>query len=335
MSASFSIRVMTPADVPAAVRLWNEAFAGTLTPEPMTEEKFSDRLFDDVDFNAASTLVAEQGGALTGLIGCKRAAPLENDMYWYMETPAAINAVCVHPAHRRQGVASALIRQAESINLAAGRTKLLAVGLEGQSFFFPGVDSANAPAVKLFEHLGYRPVRQTNYMEVALAGYTIPAPLQARQRELEGKGLSFVVATAADRELFRRFWSESEWFGQVPRRDAEFEHDPGKIMLAKHEGKVVGVVCGLSVSSDGDASFNIIALPAERRRGGIGSVLMANALVVLRNRGARRNQIWTYEQAAEGFYPKLGYKMLKRWLAYYKPLPFDYASRGWINRWGH
>jgi ribosomal protein S18 acetylase RimI-like enzyme len=78
---------------------------------------------------------------------------------------AYLRLLAVDPDHRRQGVATALVRAAEADLAGAGD---VTVGTDAPDYLFPGVESTQIGALCLFEKLGYRRTDTNFNMDVDL-----------------------------------------------------------------------------------------------------------------------------------------------------------------------
>lgn len=130
---SFTLRLATQSDLPALAALEQACFS-----HPWSEKSLAGTLGS----GRALFLAAEDAGEIVGYLGME-----------YVLDEGSITNVAVFPAHRRQGIADALIkellRRAKALGLAT-------VTLE--------VRAGNAAAIALYQKNGFVPVgRRKNY----------------------------------------------------------------------------------------------------------------------------------------------------------------------------
>ncbi len=113
------------------------SFAGNADYRPQAWATFRDEHLAVHDLDPALSVVAEHGGTPVGFLLARR---------WAEERLGFVELLAVHPDHRRQGLATAL--------LTAGFTAFSAVGLDEAQL---GVASDNPRALMLYERCGMTP----------------------------------------------------------------------------------------------------------------------------------------------------------------------------------
>lgn len=120
---SWTVEPMRPEDLAVCAAIEQHA------PDPWTEAQMAEEL----SFEGARLFVVRQGDAIAGLAAFQLAAD-----------EASLNTVTIDPAFRRQGAARALLCGA-----------LAALKAEGAAMCFLEVRSQNAPALALYDALGF------------------------------------------------------------------------------------------------------------------------------------------------------------------------------------
>lgn len=120
---SWTVKPMQPEDLAVCAAIEQHA------PDPWTEAQMAEEL----SFEGARLFVVRQGDAIAGLAAFQLAAD-----------EASLNTVTIDPAFRRQGAARALLCGA-----------LEALKTEGAAMCFLEVRSRNAPALALYDALGF------------------------------------------------------------------------------------------------------------------------------------------------------------------------------------
>lgn len=117
MTDVITLRSVAPADLPALVAFWNEAFQDRRNFRPITAAEFSARVLSHPAFDPNGLLLAwRQDARAAGLVGLAHAfrpAPrAETAAAW--GDGHALALLYVHPSARHQGVGSRLIQAAEN-----------------------------------------------------------------------------------------------------------------------------------------------------------------------------------------------------------------------------
>lgn len=128
--ADLTLRTARPEDVPGLLSLWSVAAENTNRPvdTPRAAELLIER-------DPAALIVAESSGTLIGSV-----------IAGWDGWRAHLYRLAVHPAHRRQGVALALLGRAEERLVTLGATRIDAMVLD-----------ENALGRAIWQRSGYRP----------------------------------------------------------------------------------------------------------------------------------------------------------------------------------
>lgn len=193
---------------------------------------------------------------------------------------AHLQLLIVDPAHRRRGIARALVEIAEDWASANGSTTLT-VGAGAPFYLFTGVDSRWTDALCCFEALGYDRVGA----ELDLVCATVPgAHVSPRSTDV---GVAHITDAAGAEELDS--WVRAHY----PHWAAEFGRAAaaGTVVVAADGDGVLGAAAH-SVSRLG--VIGPVAVSPARHGGGIGARLMDAVLQDLSVAGLRSAEIaWT------------------------------------------
>jgi len=277
---SWQIRHYRQSDVPALVNLINETDrvddAGLATTLSALAHRFA-----RPDVGAGQNIyVAEVDGRLIGYV----MAYLRTEERLYRFGTSGI----VHPAWRRQGVGTALMKRAEepARSSAVRHTKPVALDLYARERV-PG-------AAELALSLGMKPVRYFLYMECQdlqhLPDPALPAGLSLRN-----------YAVGQDAEAFVRAYSDgfADHWGFVPytvemerQRISSPGFRPEDTLLAVDRNGAIAGLCILAMPEPGGSNLqqrppfiDDLAVPRCYRRQGIGRALLLAAMHRVRDLG--------------------------------------------------
>jgi mycothiol synthase len=234
-------------------------------------------------------LVAEKGRNTIGFVqGIVRKDP-EGEH-------GCIKMIAVDPAFRRQGIASALLEQAEGALF--NRTGEIRVLFSRPNYFLPGLDPRYTPAASLFISRGYRQIGDGFNMGVDLAPGCVFDSLLAeweKEWENEGSGVRLVRPRATDADRLERWLNETgvsfSWVYQAihASRLAELglAREPG-LIIAELDGEWVGFAAYNAVLP---GWFGPEWVRSDLRGRGIGKALLFEALRGIRDEGHRHAEI--------------------------------------------
>ena len=208
----------------------------------------------------------------------------------------------VHPAHLGRGLGAAVLRWSQTA--AEGREGA------GPTVLFSSAPAADAVAGQLFVRHGFRHVRNSWDIELALSGSEragdLPDGVCVRPFE---PGRDERALYEVSEETFAEHFGRrpmpyesfaAEWF------DAE-DFDPSLVWLAQIEGEIVGFVAAIAFESEGYVGSLGVRKPFRGR--GIATCLMRQAFAELAARGFRLASLSVdagNETGAVELYRKLG-----------------------------
>ena len=122
----------------------------------------------------------------------------------------------------------------------------------------------------------------------------------------------------ADLDDALQLWQRTEHLGRVPREEVEgvLDHDPGLVLAAEWEGRLVGVVLG---TFDGRRGWiQRLAVVPELRRTGVARALVDELERRLRARGCVQVNLLVFDdnEAGRAFWEHLGYEGTERLVMY-------------------
>jgi mycothiol synthase len=246
-----------------------------------------------VDLGRDTLLIHDRRGGL-GAIG---------HVAWDPATGGPMQAVGrVHPDHLGRGLGTALIRWSEAA----------AEGSDGTSptVLFSSAPAADTTAGQMFLRYGFRHVRNSWDMELALSGSEQAGdpPAEVRVRPFEPGRDERALYEVSEETFAEHFGRRSmpyesfaaEWF------DTE-DFDPSLMWFAQIEGEIVGFVSAIALESEGYVGSLGVRKPFRGR--GIATCLMRQAFAEMAARGFRLATLSVdagNETGAVELYRKLG-----------------------------
>jgi mycothiol synthase len=307
----YEMRPGAPDDVPALTRLeiaYDTVLYGRSYMEGWLEDDWARPRFDP---SRDAWIVTSGGGEVVGY-----GMAFDKDPHAEVESIAR-----VHPDHWGVGIGSALVdlierRAREHLALApAGSVRLL-----------NDVAAADGPAHALLEARGYVIDRHFWHMFRELGEPLPPASsppgitIRAFDRSSDERAVHGVLE-----ESFRAHYGFSptpfdEWREAFDRST----YDGGLWMVAEEQGRMVGILTGLTIGGEGWVGD--VGVLAEQRGRGIGAALLLHSFHMFKARGFEvvgLNVDASNETGATALYERVGMAVRQQWDLYLKILTPD------------
>ncbi len=344
------IRPFLPADIPAAVRVWNECVRqGEVLYAPMTEERFGKTFFDREGCEPDCMFAAEKDGRLCGFV---HGVPPES-FRGGKPGNAYLTVLLDDSASRGQGVGKALLETLCGRMKARGAATLFISSVNPVNLSWiipdtPGHDHNNMPGLDedcagagFFLHEGF----ERRYSEVAmyidLSDYRMSPKVPALQEKLRQEGIVTgpydpALHCGFDRLCDRvgsEYWHDvlrteiAAWEAGEPNADSRFWADgirpagPRVLLTATHEGEIVGFTGPVDLQKSGRGWFTGICTDPEYGRRGIATALFNLLLQAFREEGAQFTTLFTgMENPAKKIYTEAGLRPARAFTLMAKPL---------------
>ncbi len=339
------IRPYAPMDRPAVVALWNaSAQAGEVVYRPIDEAYFARKFEADPNWDARFALIAEEDGRAVGFIHglCKKIfLPNETSE----NTPGFVTVIFVDAARRRQGIGTALLAALLQAFRAAGKSQAACANSNPLNIDWiipgtPGHDHNNAPGVDVlcpgypfFLRQGFDEHGREIAMYLNLADYRWAEEIDAIRERLAGEGifigqydasLDYDYDGMCDR-IPSDYWRASirseiaAWKTGKPTTDIRFlpngkvPKGPRPMLVATHEGKIVGFTGPVDKQDSGRGYFTGICTDPLYERRGIATVLFNLLMRAFVDEGAAFSTLFTGDtNHAQRLYLRTGFTIVRR-----------------------
>jgi len=313
-----TIRPFAPHDLGPVVTLWNRC----LSKDPITEERFWRMFLLDANFDPTGMLIAEIEGEVVGLLQAMvRKTPLgtlglQPHLGW-------IPVFCVHPDHRRRGIASRLLDAGIAFLRRHGRTEVHCNGY-APTYIFPGVDVDYTEALDFLQAREFSVVGEPVAMGIPLEGIRMPESVRRRSRTLQQEGVSVLLFRLEDTLPLLEFAGQHFPHWQPGVLEGLQRGNTEIMVAAMDSGEIVGFTQWENPHTDppngASGRFGPFGVREDLRGRGIGAVLFYTLIERVTGNGAR--YLWFGWAGGRNlsFYERAGcvitrrYRMLKRTL---------------------
>jgi mycothiol synthase len=330
-------RPLGPADYRPLLDVYSAAAAADSLDEVMTEADMANFIENPIDSDPAlDVLIAEVEGRVVAYAWISHRLETSGDR---AERPAGDSAErpvgdevhshrgYVHPAWRRRGLGSAMLRQAWHRTAERALTDNPAAARLLQTFALETEAGADA----LARRFGYAPVRYAFKMHrdlsLPIPDLPLPAGIELRPAQPEHRRPIW----EAQREAFQDHWGYAPWPEENYQRFLGFPHfDLSLWRIAWDGDQVVGTVLNY-INDEENKLFSRrrgytedIAVRRPWRRRGLASALIARSLEALKERGMSEAALGVDAENRTGalrVYERLGYTPAQQWTIFRRPLP--------------
>ncbi|MCP4248374.1 MAG: GNAT family N-acetyltransferase [bacterium] len=268
---SVGIRLAQAGDLPVIYDLARRALVyDTFSSELLAEKLFAD---DVVGRQVSRVYLAESGGALVGLM---------QTVLRQAEAKAWLGLFAVDAAHRRRGIASALLQRVRDDWNGCRVHPVEVLAIPG-NYFNPGLDPRYTEALCVLERSGFERFKDCANLSADLSA---KFDTSDETKRLAAMGIETRRARADDDELLDAFFAEQ--FGSEWRHEAELSmaNDPPALHLALEGGRIIAFSAHSTQNREW-GFFGPMGTTPEARGKGLGRVLLWHCLNDLREAGHR------------------------------------------------
>ena len=329
-----NITSLTKNDIAAACALWNAACGTRMPYMPLTEEAFAEKFFSTVHFDGDFLLAAkDETGSLAGFaLAYQKKEYLPGETF--ENTPLYLTMLLVREDTLRRGVGTALLTALENAAEKIGK-KALRITYRNPvtlSWIVPGTETHthnNAPGVDkdsaaycFFKHHGFFE-QQTEYgMHLPLEKFVLPQKYDVKLQSLRAQEIDVTLFDAAHHSGFEELFTALH--GEVWRKTIRENlalAKPLPVIVAVHNGKIVGFAGPVDKEPSGRGWFNGIATHPDYERKGIAFVMFCRLMLEFQKLGAAFSTLFTDAgNPAAGLYLSVGFNTAKQWAVMEKEL---------------
>lgn len=299
-----NIRTFVSGDAEKILDLWNNAHPNTT----LTKELMAKKIFLDCNFTAENLLVAEKNGAIIAMAYVPhRIFSIRKDGDKEKER-GYITYFAVEKGFSVSEVGQKLLEACEEHHLKGGRKYFSTeyTPLYFSQGFFGKYDDRY---IELFENNGYTAGKSYKRC-INLESYSLPCDFEERKNKLEKEGVYIgslpyeYISQFVDSEIE---YSNDNWSWEFRTRlSANFDLETARVAIV--DGKVIGGCIFGDPNSD-EGRFGPLGISPVCRGRGIGSILFADCLNVMKKRGISVAWAqWTpFDGPAHTLYEKAGF----------------------------
>jgi GNAT superfamily N-acetyltransferase len=284
MDMRVDLRPIRTPDVPEVVKGWNPC----LPYDKIDEDKFKGIVLDDPNHEDGASIIAISRDRIVGFISAVareglsgadgRGRPGDID-YGY------IKGFFVLKDFRRQGIGTKLLYKATEYIRSKSKSNIRVIAYTGR-YFFPGVDLRYEPAIKFFESKGFKKDDVIDDMDLDLINFRVSDYHKEARRRMTAAGVRVEEYNPAMLDKMRDFVDKLKmipWFPEGWEKD--FKEKGDKFVAVKGD-EIVGWASYWPGKET--AGFGPIAVLKSMRGNGIGSCLLLECVLKMREYGADR-----------------------------------------------
>ncbi|MGB5165809.1 MAG: GNAT family N-acetyltransferase [Woeseiaceae bacterium] len=261
-----TIRPLQEHELPAVLRLWNDAAAHDV----LTLELLAEKVRQDPDEGATCLLACNSDG--DRLLGFGMGVIRVVDGV----SRGIVKLLAVEPAARRQGTGAALLRRVEAALTQRGAS-VLRVAESAPNYLVPGIDARYENGLSFFAAQGYTKTGEAYNLQADLQAGAIPT-LQALGDtiELRRAGPDDLAPLAA---FLAQRWPT--WHAEVMSAAG---NEPASLHVAVQRDAIIGFAAH-DANNRGTAWFGPMGVEGNARRSGVGCALLRRCLADMQRQG--------------------------------------------------
>jgi len=257
---SISTHRLTPEDE-RGLELWNRA----ATFDPLSRSHFKEKVWEDSDLRPGGVRLAELDGEPAGLVvAVARGAETRPRGY--------VKLLAVESKHRRQGIGSLLLKQAENY-LAEQGVLEIRIAESAPNYLTPGVDKRYSGADDFLRQHGYKETGVAVNMSVRLHDNLL---IKESLGMAAPEGCLLRRARPEDEPQLLTFLAK-HWPGWQAEALSALRSQPPTLFVAVRDDRLIGF-SAFECNNRGTGWFGPMGVAPIARRGGLGRLLLARCL---------------------------------------------------------
>ncbi|MBM3211425.1 GNAT family N-acetyltransferase [Candidatus Poribacteria bacterium] len=278
------IRHIELTDLSEVVKGWNHS----VIFDKIDENHFKSIILDDANHQKQDTLVAIYDDKIVGFISCiaregvsgaDNRGRLQDKDYGY------IKGMYVLEEFRRKGIGTKLLMEAENYLKSKEKNKIKVITYTGR-YFFPGVDLRYEPALNFFESRGFKEDYIINDVDLEVKNYQIGDYQKDARKRMAAAGIRIEEYDPSMLDEMRKFVERLNMISWFPKGWENGFKAKGNKFVALKAKEIVGWAS--YHPSTGTAGFGPIGVLDDMRGNGIGSCLLLECVLKMKEAGADR-----------------------------------------------
>jgi ribosomal protein S18 acetylase RimI-like enzyme len=303
------------------VSLWNKVVAERDFYKQLTVEQFKSKIIDNEHFLYESTYVAIDNNQIIGFAnGFAKVHERTNP-----DSPAYMTCVIVDKVYRKQGIGKQLLKAVEGYFKSIGKKAVRLVFLNAVNFewYVPNTDHHdhpgapavpyNSPEYFFYLHNDYHVQGHIDAFHLPLSEYQLPQKVIDKMEENKQKGFFIEVYDSSRHYGWEEFYQNIQNPGfENAIRNALKKEKPDPLLVAHHNGRIIGWTGPMYNQPSGRGYFAGIAVDPNVGGGGIGKSLFCMLCEYSKNNGAKFMTFFTgLENPARNIYLYAGFKIIQ------------------------
>ncbi|MFC1713358.1 GNAT family N-acetyltransferase [Candidatus Poribacteria bacterium] len=303
------IRPLESSDVKEVVQGWNSS----LIYDQVSEERFESVILKDPNHEKGASLVAICDGEIVGLISTvarKGISGADGRGGSHDADRGYMKGFFVLERFRRQGIGTKLLDESAKYLRSKGKSTIRVITYTG-SYFFPGVGLRYESGVRFFEDKGFRRDHVIDDMDLDLKNFQISDYQKDARRRTAEFDVRIEEYDPSMLDRMRTFVEKANMTSWFPEGWEEGYRKKGNKFVALKGEEIVGWASYWPRA--GTAGFGPIAVLNEMRGHGIGSCLLLESVLSMKEAGADRVfASWTNTP----FYVPNGWKICRQYAVF-------------------
>ena len=194
-----------------------------------------------------------------------------------------IKLICVHPEHRREGIASGLLNLVEE-KFKKEKVTRIRVFESYPNYYMPGLDPFYTEAVCFFERNGYKKFSDTSNLEAVLVNQNFDTAEEEEKLKIDK--IDILRAEKHDFEEALK-WTEVNFKAWISEVKNSFENNPISLYIAKKENEIIAF-SAYETNNFGTGWFGPMGTTEKARGKGLGGILFKRCLGDMKKLGFQK-----------------------------------------------